>query len=44
MGTSGSDIAGFSPWIYMPLITPAWMASIDLDDGQARIRIELGAP
>ena len=24
--TSGSDMAGFSPWMYIALITPSWIA------------------
>jgi len=39
----GSDIAGFSPMMYMPRISLFLAACIDLDHGEAGFRVELHA-
>ena len=44
MRASGSDIAGFSPMMYMPVISPRFHRVHDLDHGEARGRVELRAP
>ncbi len=41
---SGSDIAGFSPMMYMPRISPGVDRVHDLDDGQTALRVEAGLP
>ena len=42
--TSGSDIAGFSPMMYMPLISPRMDRVHDLDHGEAALGVERGLP
>ena len=41
---SGSDIAGFSPMMYMPLISSSWTASMISTTVLPRFGIELDAP
>ena len=41
---SGSDIAGFSPSTYMPLISPAWIAFMISTTVRPALGIELLAP